>query len=70
MSHLSFRTEQSRTDNRFPVLEVQRAFSVADEERQVKHVLHRLPEVIWIDDELEQVDLFVLVQNFFNLDEA
>ena len=47
--------------DRLAALDIERALPVADEEGEVEEVLDRLPEVVRVDDEFEEVDLGVVV---------
>ena len=51
----------TRTDLRLAALNAERALPVADEEGEVKEVLDRLPKVVRVDDEFEEVDFGVVV---------
>ena len=50
-----------RTNLRLAALNAERALPVADEEGEVEEVLDRLPKVVRVDDEFEEVHFGVVV---------
>lgn len=48
--------KQKRTDDGFPIfLDLERTFTISDQEREVKQVLDGLRKIVRVDDESEKI---------------